>query len=617
MERSVAEENQVRVIMHANRFIHVQDGLAFRPWKEIAMARIDGGEMLIRVLEQEGIREAFTLHGGHLDAIYQAARGRNLRWVDTRHEQAAGHAADGWARTTGRIGVAVVTAGPGITDVVTAVTNAYLDCVPTLFIGGAAPLRDAETLPLQGGFDQLELMRPITKWAHRITHTHRIADLVAQAIRTATSGRPGPVFLEIPIDVLFARIDEEKAVFPARIHPDAAPAPAPPAVDRAIEWLRQAERPAIMAGGGVWFSHAGEELLAFAERTGVPVFSNAKAHGLVPGDHPLSGRGFATMALLAHGGTPPDVVLMLGARLGLFTGGRGGGFLARTPRIIQVDIAGEEIGRNRDIQLAIVADCREALRALDAAAREHKWPDRSAWQQAVRQAVELPGQMFAAALSADGSPIHPFRMAHDVVRAAGRDAVIVADGGETASWAEMAASVGGGGRWLSHGYLGCLGTGMPFAIAAKVAHPQRPVICVIGDGSVGLNFAEFDTMVRHKLPIVTVVNNDQQWGMSAHGQDLIYGEGSRMVTNLAPTRYDLAAAGFGCHAEHVEKAADLAPALERALAAGKPACVNVMTDPKVIAPITIAMVGAAKAAEPTIGGERDKVPLPYYEDLEQ
>src|SRR5512139_1345109 len=198
------------------------------------MAKIDGGEMLVRVLEQEGVREVFTLHGGHLDAIFQAARSRRLRWIDTRHEQAAGHAADGWARTTGRVGVAVVTAGPGVTDVVTAVTNAYLDCIPTLFIGGAAPLRDAETMPLQGGFDQIELMRPITKWAHRITHTHRIPDIVAQALRTATTGRPGPVFLEIPIDVLFSKVEEEKTVFPLRACAGSAPVPSADSVAQAI-----------------------------------------------------------------------------------------------------------------------------------------------------------------------------------------------------------------------------------------------------------------------------------------------------------------------------------------------------------------------------------------------
>jgi acetolactate synthase-1/2/3 large subunit len=575
------------------------------------MARIDGGEMLVRVLVQHGVREVFTLHGGHLDAIYQAA-GDRLRFIDTRHEQAAGHAADGWARTTGRLGVAIVTAGPGVTDVVTAVANAFLDAVPTLFLGGAAPLRDAETLPLQGGLDQVAMLRPITKWAVRITHTRRLPDLLAQAIRVATTGRPGPVFVEIPIDVLFAREDEAKVVFPAPLAPT-PPAPPDAAVQRAIAALAAAERPLILAGGGVWFSAAADALRAFAERTGIPVATNGKANGTLPPEHPACAGSVATIATLARTGTPPDTVLVLGARLGLFTGGRGG-FLAAARHVIQVDVEPEEIGRNRDVDLAICADCRETILALDAAAHAQTWPDRTGWQATVHAARGLLRGMFTAALEATTPPIHPYRLAHEVAAAAGPEAVLVADGGETASWLDMAADVRAPGRWLSHGYLGCLGTGMPFAIAAKVAHPSRPVVCLVGDGSVGLNFAEFDTMVRHRLPIVTVVNNDRLWGMSAHGQDLIFGAGRRVVTELAPTRYDLAAAGFGCHAEYVERPEDLRPALERALAAGRPACVNVMTDPSVIAPITIAMVGEATASN--VVGTEERVQLPYYADLE-
>ncbi|MDX1650146.1 MAG: thiamine pyrophosphate-binding protein, partial [Myxococcota bacterium] len=328
------------------------------------MGRVDGGELFVRVLERAGIDTVFTLHGGHLDAIYQAARGRAIRLVDTRHEQAAGHAADGWARTTGRPGVAIVTAGPGFTDCLTAVANAYLDCVPTLFVAGAAPLREAETLPLQGGIDQVAMVAPITKWAHRVTHTDRIPDLTAQALRIASSGRPGPVFLELPIDVLFARVDEGRVALPEKILPDTAPAPAPSAVTRAVELLHAAERPAILAGGGAWFSGAGTELLAFAERTGTPVFSNGKAHGMVPADHPLCGRGFATLAAAAGAGAPADVVLVLGARLGLFTGGRGARLLPAEATLVQVDVAPEELGRNRHVDLAIAADCRETLRAL-------------------------------------------------------------------------------------------------------------------------------------------------------------------------------------------------------------------------------------------------------------
>ncbi len=578
------------------------------------MAKVDGGELMVRMLERAGVGELFVLHGGHLDAILQAAHDHGFRLVDTRHEQAAAHAADGWARTTGRPGVAVVTAGPGITDAVTGVANAYLDCIPMLLIGGAAPLRDAETLPLQGGFDQLALFKPITKWAHQVTHTERIPDLVAQALRVATTGRPGPVYLEVPIDVLFARVDEEKVVFPEQVRPQADPAPAPAAVEQAIEWLALAERPVILAGGGAWFSDAGSELLRFAERAHIPVLSNAKAYGIVPADHPLCGHGFANLvALRALGGGEPDLVLLAGTRMGLFTGGRGASLLPSAARLIQIDIEGEEIGRNRDVDLGIVADCREALRALAEAAAKRDWPERAEWVTAVQQARGAHRMMFGQALESEKAPIHPYRLASAIADTVGPDAVIVADGGETATWMDMVAQVPAGGHWMSHGYLGCLGTGLPFAIAAQVAHPECRVVCIIGDGSVGLNFAEFDTMVRHGLPIVVVINNDQQWGMSAHGQELLYGKDRRVVTDLGPTRYDLAAEGFGCHAEYVVEPGDLVPALRRALESGRPACVNVMTDPAVISPVTLAMVGSAAGEQDSKGS----ISIPYYDDIDQ
>lgn len=580
------------------------------------MANVDGGELFVRVLEVAGVDTVFTLHGGHLDAILQAASAHGIRLIDMRHEQAAGHAADGWARTTGRVGVAIVTAGPGFTDCVTAIANAYLDCVPTLFVAGAAPLREAETLPLQGGIDQVAMVAPVTKWAHRVTNTERIPDLTAQALRIAASGRPGPVFLELPIDVLFSRVDETQVSMPSRIVPSASPAPPSESIDEMIALLQSAERPAILAGGGAWFSRAGAELVAFAERTNIPVFSNAKAHGLVPARHPLCGGGFANLGIAAGADGAADLVVVLGARLGMFTGGRGAPLIPAASRIVQVDIEAEEIGRNREADLAIVADCRETLRMLNRSASEQHWPERETWRELVQQVRRGHRAVFAEALSRDKPPIHPYRVASEVAKALPDGAIVTADGGETATWMDMVAEVQGGGQWMSHGYLGCLGTGMPFAIAAKVAHPEKPVLCIVGDGSVGLNFSEFDTMVRHGLPIVTVVNNDQIWGMSAHGQDLIYGEGRRVATELGATRYDLAAAGFGCHAEHVVDPADLPAALERAFASGKPACVNVMSDPSVISPTTISMVGGPREASSAGGGDQS-IQIPYYEDLEK
>jgi acetolactate synthase-1/2/3 large subunit len=468
--------------------------------------------------------------------------------------------------------------------------------VPTLFVAGAAPLREAETLPLQGGLDQVAMAAPITKWSHRVTHTERIPDLTAQALRIASSGRPGPVFLEIPIDVLFSRVEEGSAPLPSRTLPGTAPAPPAETIDQLITLLAGAERPAILVGGGAWFSGSEAELRLFAERTGTPVFSNGKAHGLLPASHPLCGRGFTSLAIAAGLGAPADLVLVLGARLGLFTGGRGARLIPAAAKLVQVDIAAEEIGRNREVDLAIVADCRETLRALNGAAAGRAWPDREAWHQTVQAVAAGHRTAFSAALQQEKPPIHPYRLAAEVAKALPDDAIVTADGGETSSWMDMVADVHSGGHWLSHGYLGCLGTGMPFAIAAQVAHPGKRVLCIIGD----------------------VVNNDQIWGMSAHGQDLIYGEGRRVVTELGATRYDLAAAGFGCHAEHVTDPRDLPAALERAFASGKPACVNVMSDPSVIAPVTVAMVGGARSetSAEAEGGDAS-IAIPYYEDLEE
>ena len=561
------------------------------------MGHLDGGELLVQMLERAGIRQFFTLHGGHLDSIFMAAKKHGFSMTDMRHEQAAAQAADGWARTTGKPGVAVVTAGPGVADAVSGIVNAYVDAIPLLLIGGAGPADEDERLTLAGGFDQVAMMAPVTKWAHRIPKIERVPDMVAQALRIATSGRPGPVYLEIPIDVAFARMEEERVVWPKKIGPETRPTPTTKAVQTAIEWLHSAERPVILLGSGAWFSDLGSHLLDFAERTQIPVFSNSRAHGLIPADHPLCCRNGMNLAILDRanqGG--PDVVLILGARLGLFTGGSSETMLPKDARLIQVDIEPEEIGRNRDVDLGIHADCGEMLRALDASATERNWPKHEDWIMATRQASEMFGVMFGNEIVEPKTPIHPYVLADAIVRAANRDTILAVDGGGTSSWMEMAGQVYKGGHWLSHGYLSQLGTGMPFAIAAQVAHPEKRVICVLGDGAVGFNFAEFDTMVRHQLPVVVVVNNDQQWGMSAHGQDLIYGQGHRVVTDLANTRYDLAAAGFGCHAEHVVEPGDLLPALERALASGKPACVNVVTDPSVISPVTLALVGGASAA---------------------
>ncbi|VTU24415.1 Benzaldehyde lyase [Variovorax sp. PBS-H4] len=574
------------------------------------MAKLNGGQVLIEVLRRFGVDTAFTLHGGHLDSAYQAARDAGMRVVDTRHEQAAGFAASAYARSSGRIGVALVTAGGGITNVVSPVANALADCVPMLVIGGASAMQDLDALPVNGGVEQMAVMRAVTKWAVQVPHINRLADLVGQAIRKATTGRPGPVYVEVPIDLMFGLIaqDEVRHLEPAGA--PTRPAPAADAVARTVAWLRTAQRPVILAGGGTLYADCAAELRAFAERSGIPVLTNAKSRGVLPTDHALWGRNYATLAPARGQGLVPDLLLVLGARFGIYTGGRRKSFLPPEAKIVQVDIEPGEMGRIREPDLSVTADCGEMLRALLAATADETLPDTREWAHRLCAVGAASKQNFAKVADARSGPVHPYRLAHAVAAALPRDAVVCLDGGESHSWIDMTAHSDAPGRWLGHGYVGCMGEGLPLAVGAQVANPGRRVVLFTGDGSVGFNFAEFDTLVRHGLPVVVVINNDQMWGMSAHGQDLMYGEGMRMVSELGRTRYEQAAAAFGCHAEFVEDVAGLDAALERALASNRPACVNVMTDPGVVHPITQRFVGRMAEHD----AERNYVP--YADDLE-
>ncbi len=577
------------------------------------MAKIDGGEMLVRALEREGVHEIFTLHGGHLDAILASAARHNFRVFDTRHEQAAAHMADGWARTTGRPGVAIVTAGPGVTDAVTGAANAFMDSIPMLLIGGRSPLLDDEKLPLQA-VDQMGILRPITKWARSVTHTDRIPEFVAAAFRHAISGRPGPVFLELPIDVLFRRVEESEVPFPEHYRPKMQPGPSREALRQALGWWREAKRPAILAGGGVWFSQTAD-LARLAELTHTPVMTNSKARGTVSEEHPLNFGGFGAIHPAMHqkAGGSADLVILLGTRIGLFTGGRNS-VIPPDARVIQVDIEPEEIGRNRDIQLGIVSDCGEFVSQAIEALEGEKIDPHQEWIERLSAIREGFRHRFDDVIANHNGPIHPARMAHEIVKALDRDAIVVADGGETASWMGNAWTARHPGAFLSHGYLGCLGVGLPFALAAKAAHPDKQVFCIIGDGSAGLNFSEFHTGAKNNLPITVVINNDKQWGMSKHGQELSWGKGHTVATELGMVHYEKAAQGLGANGELVERPEDIAPAMKRALSSSRISCLNIVTDSDVIEPGTLALYSAGLT--PREHGEKsadsEGTTLPYY-----
>lgn len=570
------------------------------------MTTINGGELLARALIQAGVTDAFVLHGGHLDSFWIAAHRNGIRLVDTRHEASAGHAADGYARTTGRLGVAVVTSGPGFANGFAALPNAMSDGVPMVMIASAPPLRELETNEMQGGLDQVAAATPVTKWAHRVVSTERIPDLVALAVRKAVSGRPGPVFLEIPIDILVTPVDDTSQ------HDGGAgivadpPAPSNRALRAAIDLIEQAQRPVIIVGGGALWSDCGQELAQFADAANVPIFANNRALGVVPAEHRCNAWAVDNLALMAMAGQPlPDVVLLVGARIGLLTGGRSGSLIPADAKIIQIDVDAAEIGRLRHVDVPIVADCREALRALSTA--QSSWPERSEWLTHATGAHAILEQMFGQVPASQNGRLHPYHASREALLGAGSDAVLVLDGGEAPLWAAMNVPAAAPHRVLNLGYMGFLGIGQGFAVGAQIAAPNRRVLQVTGDGAYGFHIQEIDTMVRHGLPVVTVVLNNACWGMSIHGQDAVYGQGNDVISRLADTDYHEVARAFGGYGEKVTDIAEVRPAVQRAFESGLPACINVSIDASAVHPATTAMLGDLEA--------EDEIVVPYYENI--
>jgi acetolactate synthase I/II/III large subunit len=542
------------------------------------MGKVTGGELVVRTLMKAGVTNIFGLHGAHLETIFQSCLDHRIPITDTRHEVAAGHAAEGYARATRTLGVAMATAGPGFTNIITSIANAYLDRTPVLYITGSSGLAEAETNTLQSGLDQVAVATPITKWAHRITVPQQIPRLVAQAVRLATSNPTGPVLLDIPLDVLGAQIDEESVQIPERVLVESPAAPQARAVDEAIQLLKSAARPVIMAGVGAYFSDAGEELRAFAEATGIPVFSDFQAHGLLPSNHPLYGGTYHKMADLSAPNDRPDLVLALGVRFGLFTLGMSDQVVPLAAKIIHVEVDPKEIGRLRQVVVGIVADPRETLHAMNARAKSEKWPDRSRWQQTIRTAKVERCKRAQSDLNRPGPPIHPFQAVSAIADNIAEDTIVIGDGAEAYHWMNEVIRQNHPGSYITHGFLGAVGMGLGLAIGAQVANPKRPVLCLVGDGAIGFTIAEFDTMVRHKLPIVAVVMNNHSWAASQHFQEIVSGKNRLLGTELRDANYHEVAAAFGCYGQRVTEIADLGPAIKAAFASGKPACVNASID---------------------------------------
>ena len=526
------------------------------------MAQAHGGKLVAKALKRHGTTHLFTLCGGHIQAIYDGCLDEDIRVVDVRHEQTAGHAADGYARVTGRPGVCAVTAGPGVTDTVTAAANAFRGGIPMIIIGGAGPRALQDMGSLQD-MNHVELMRPVSKWSVSVPSTDRIAEYIDSAFRIAQAGVPGPVFLEMPLDLLMNWADDA----PPATAPQPPPRPGgdPTSIAEAAKLLRESERPMFIIGTQLRWSPKRDAVVRFAEKIEAPIYLNGMARGALPYEHPSLMSRSRRFAL---GGT--DLCLVFGTPLDFRL--EYGRAIPASAKVIQVDLDGAEIGRNRKIDLAIHGDSGVVLDQLLAAVGEKKATD---WLASVRAAETKSRAKMAAEIESSENPPNPLRVCAELGKRLKPNDIVIGDGGDFVATAAYVLKLEHPQLWMDPGPLGTLGVGPGYAMAAKLARPDANVVLVYGDGSVGFNGFEFEAMVRQDIPVVAVVGNDAAWTQIRRGQVELYGPERAVATRLEYTRYDKVVEALGGFGAYVETVDQLGPALDAAFASKKAALVNV------------------------------------------
>jgi acetolactate synthase-1/2/3 large subunit len=525
---------------------------------------VTGNELLAQALRRRGVSTIYFLMGGPLIDAANACEEHGIRMIDARHEQAAAMMAHAHSRLENTPMVCMAASGPGTTNLVTGVANAFVDCAPVIAIGGSSDRRQIGRESFQE-LDQLSIMRPITRWAAQVPAAARIPEYVELAFQRATEGGTGPVYLDVPGDVLYAEVDPAEVVWrePA---PSADRQSADPArVLDAVELLAAADRPIVISGSGILWSDATDQYRELVERLRIPFFTTPQGRGAIPEDHELL---FAASRSRAF--READLVLVVATRLNWIVAHVSPPRFAEDAKVVQIDIDPTAIGRSRGVDIGLVGDARAVLEQLNDAVAGVIDPSRYApWVERLAEADASRREAHEAALSSDATPIHPLRLCKEIRDVVERDAVLVVDGQEILNFGRQALPTFVPRHRLNSGPLGTMGVGLPFGIGAKVAEPDRQVIVVHGDGSMGLNAMELDTAVRHGINVVVVISNNGGWTATERykaGRDLGY------------TRFDRMAEALGCHAEHVEQPEDLRPALERALDCGRPAVVNVVTD---------------------------------------
>ena len=524
------------------------------------------GELIALALRRAGVRHLFTLNGGHIWPILTGATEHGIRIVDFRHEQSAAFAAEGWAKVTRECGVAAVTAGPGVTNAATALAQAKSADTPTFVIGGRAPVARWGMGSLQE-MDHVEVVQSLSKHAMTLESADDAYAATAESVRTALSRRTGPVFMDVPIDVFFGAADLPEATEHLTVDP--GPPPDHDHVREAARLIRESERPVIVAGGGVWWAHAEAELRSLVEIANVPLTVNGMARGMLPPHHPLFFSRARGQAL-----READLIVLVGALLDFRLNFGQPPVFGEDARLVYVDV--DDMRKHRPAEVAIYGDVRAALRELSAAVEGA--PRSDAWVARLR-GTEVEARRKDEAMTGDErSPVHPARLIAEVDSFADPDAIIVGDGGDFVSFAGRLIERDAPGLWIDPGPFGALGSGPGYAIAAKLAHPDRQVILLSGDGAFGFSAMEFDTMVRHGIPVVCVVGNNGIWALEKHPMMSMLG--TSIAADLGNrTRYDKVVEALGGYGEMVEQPDEIRPALERAFKSGLPACVNVICDP--------------------------------------
>ncbi len=537
-------------------------------------ASVHGGLLVARRLKAHGVSKLFTLSGGHIFSIYDGCRAEGIDIVDVRHEQAATFAAEGWAKVTREPGVAAVTAGPGVTNAMSALGSAQQSQSPIVVLGGRAPALRWGQGSLQE-IDHVPFVRPLTLMAQTADSPAEIPGLVDEALRVAMGPPSGPTFLDFPLDHVFSEAPDDGA--PASV-PDPLAEPVAEGVELALKLLDGAQRPVVMAGSNLYWGHGEHALLELIERRGIPVYLNGLARGCVPADHELffsrsrrQGLSEADVALVI--GVPMDFRLGFGQAFGQDT------------EIVLVDRSEPAREPVREVACELYGGIAATLGALvgDPPFGGQAAHDTSGWVSALRATETERREAEREQLDDPRAPLHPMRLYRELGEVLDRDAIVIGDGGDFVSYAGRMIDSYQPGCWLDPGPFGCLGSGPGYGLAAKLAHPERQVVLLLGDGAFGFSGMEFDTLARHGVNVVAVMGNNGIWGLEKHPMEFLYGYS--VAAELRPgTRYDQVVEALGGHGELVERPADVKPALARAFESGLPALVNVLTDPSVAYP---------------------------------